>query len=439
MIKVEMETVDPVRRRLAVEVPAEEVREEIERAYGNLGRHAQVRGFRPGRTPRPVLEQMFGDQVRAEVFGKLIQRSYEEALREQNLAAVSEPQIVTERAEPGAALKYSATVEVKPEVEATTYTGFQVERPLAPVSDADIEAYLARVQESLAQLQPITDRTQIVRGDVVTLDYEARREARVVGRGDNRLIEIGGGAFPESFDAHLEGAECGSTREFRVTYPADYSNAELAGQSIDFRVSVKALNSKHVPALDDDFAKDHGECDTLTELRARVRTQLEAQAAKRADDAVRTNLIDQLVNAHDVTVPDAMAHRRAHALAEDVLQSVRDPRLRPKDTEAQLDRLAHSLEPEARKQVKASLLLESIAQREHVEVSEAELDTYIEQYASAAGEAGERVRALYQSADARAALRARLLQQRALDLVAARATITTVERESSVADPEQNG
>jgi trigger factor len=439
MIKVEVETVDPVRRRLAVEVPAEEVRQEIERAYGELAHRAQVRGFRPGRTPRPVLEQLFGDQVRADVFGKLIQRSYEEALREQGLAVVSEPHIVTERAEPGAPLKYSATVEVKPEVAATRYSGFAVERPLAPVSDADVEAALARLRESFAQLQPIADRAQVARGDVVTLDYEARRDGRLAGRGENRLIEIGGGTFPPSFDAQLEGAECGTTREFRVTYPADYSNAELAGQALDFRVTVKTLASKHVPELDDDFAKDHGECDTLAELRARIRTQLEAQAAQRADDVVRAKLIDQLIDAHDFAVPDAMTHRRAHALAEDVLQSVRDPRLRRKDAAAQVDRLAHELEPEARKQVKAALLLESIAQREHLEVRDSDLDAHIEQYASAAGTAGDRVRALYQSADARAALRARLLQQRALDLVTSRATVTTVSRASSVADPAQNG
>jgi trigger factor len=439
MMKVEVETVDPVRRRLAVEVPAEEVRDELERAFVELGRHAQVRGFRPGRTPRPVLEQLFGDRVRAEVFGKLIQQSYEEALRDRGLAVVSEPQIVTEKAEPGAALRYSATVEVRPEVHVQNFAGLQVDRPLAPVLDGDVDAFLERLRESLAQLQPITDRTRIQRGDVVTVDYEARRDDRVVGRGDNRLLEIGRGAFTESFDAELEGAEVGSTREFTVTYPAEHSNAELAGQQIHFRVTVKALASKEMPPLDDDFAKDHGECETLAELRERVRQRLEAEAVQRADEAVRAGLIDKLVRDNEIMVPEAMVHRRAHALAEDFLHSMRNPRLPQRDERGVVERLSAELEPRAREQVKAALLLEAVARQEHIEIGEAEVQTEIEQMVAQAGNAGERVRALYQEESARAALRARMLQQRALDVVASRATITTVEPTSSVADAEQKG
>jgi len=439
MMKVEVETVDPVRRRLAVEVPAEEVRNEMERAFVELGRHARVRGFRPGRTPRPVLEQLFGDRVRAEVFGKLIQQSYEEALRERGLAVVSDPQIVTEKAEPGAALRYSATVEVRPEVHVQNFTGLQVDRPLAPVLDADVDAFLERLRESLAQLQPITDRTRVQRGDVVTMDYEARRDDRVVGRGDDRLLEVGRAAFTESFDAELEDAEVGSTREFTVTYPAEHSNAVLAGQQIHFRVTVKALARKEVPPLDDDFAKDHGECETLAALRERVRQRLEAEAVQRADEAVRAGLIDKLVRDNEIMVPEAMVHRRAHALAEDFLHSMRNPRLPQRDERGVLERLSTELEPRAREQVKAALLLEAVARQEHIEIGESEVQTEIEQMAAQAGNAGERVRALYQEESARAALRTRLLQQRALDLVASRATVTTIEPTSSVADAEQKG
>src|ERR1700687_1087134 len=153
-LKVDVETVDPVRRRLAVEVPAEEVSIELEKAYADLGRAAKVPGFRPGRVPRGVLERMFGDRVRAEVFGKLIQQSYSEAVEGQQLPVVGQPEIVTEQAQPGAALRYSATVEVKPEVVVDNYTGLEVERPLAPITDADVDASLERLRQSLAQLHP---------------------------------------------------------------------------------------------------------------------------------------------------------------------------------------------------------------------------------------------------------------------------------------------
>jgi len=319
------------------------------------------------------------------------------------------------------------------------FAGLQVDRPLAPVLDGDVDAFLERLRESLAQLQPITDRTRAERGDVVTIDYEARRDDRVVGRGDNRLLELGRGAFTESFDTQLEGAEVGSTREFTVAYPTEHSNAELAGQQVHFRVTVKALASKEMPPLDDDFAKDHGECETLTELRERVRQRLEAEAVQRADEAVRAGLIDKLVRDNEIMVPEAMVHRRAHALAEDFLHSMRNPRLPQRDERGVLERLSTELEPRAREQVKAALLLEAVARQEHIEIGETEVQTEIEQMVAQAGNAGERVRALYQEESARAALRARMLQQRALDVVASRATITTVEPTSSVADAEQKG
>jgi trigger factor len=387
-----------------------------------------------------VLEQLFADQVRADVFGRLIQESYAEALRDRGLAAVSQPQIVTERAEPGAALRYSATVEVRPEVQAQNYQGLKVERPVAPVTDPDVDAYLGRLQDSLAQLQPVSDRSQVHRGDMLTMDYEARLGARLIGRAENRLIEIGRGAFGPDFDGQMEGAQVGETREINVAYPADHSNAELAGQTVHFRVTLKSVAVKELPPLDDDFAKDHGECDSLAELRARLRRQLAAQADHRADEAMRAALVEQLVQAHDLIVPDAMVQRRAHALAEEVLRSMRDPRVPPKgDDAALLERLGHDLEPQARRQVQAALLLEAIARQEHLEVSDPDLEAHIGELATQAGSAGERVRALYRDADARAALQARLLQQRALDWVVSRAAITTVESSRSVADADQNG
>jgi len=178
--KVDVETLDPLRRRLAVEVPAEEVSAEIEKTYAKLARAAKVPGFRPGHVPRSVLERLFGDRVRAEVFGKLIQDSYSEAIETRHIEALGQPEIVTEQAQPGAALRYSATIEVKPEVVVDDYQGIEVERPLATVTDADVSAFIDRLRESLAQLRPITERSRVESGDVVTLDYEARVDGRLM-------------------------------------------------------------------------------------------------------------------------------------------------------------------------------------------------------------------------------------------------------------------
>jgi trigger factor len=438
-MKVEIETVDSVRRRLAVEVPAETVRGEIERTFDSLQRTAKVRGFRPGRVPRPVLDRLFGDQVRAEVFSKLIQESFADALRGQQLEPVGEPEVVTEQAEANAPLRYSVTIEVKPDVIATGYRGLEVDRPVRDVTEADVDAFLNNLRESLAQLRPIVDRSTAQGGDMATIDYEARIGDRVAGRGDGRVVEVEATASPTSLGAHLKDATVGLPIDFAIAYPAEYGNAELAGQTVAFHVVVKALATKELPPLDDEFAKDHGECDTLDALRQRVREQLQAVAARDADGALRASLVEQLVSAHPLAVPHSMVERRTGLLVEEFLDSL-GPRRPPASREADLRaRLHDELHPRAEQQVKASLLLEAIARQEQLMVSDDELDVQIDRFLERAGTARERMRALYQEPAARARLRAQLLQERALDRVVEHARVKTVPLTSSVADTVGNG
>jgi trigger factor len=438
IFKVEVETVDSLRRRLAVEVPAETVSAEMHKAFTELGRAAKVPGFRPGRVPRPVLERMFGDRIRAEVFGRLIQASYTEALEEQQIAAVGQPEIVTEQTEAGAALRYHVTVEVKPNVTVEGYTGLSVERALSPVTDEDVTAALGRLQQSLAQVRPVTDRSHIERRDVVSLDYQVHIDARLMSRGENRDVELGANRFPPGFDDRLVGAPVGGKLDFDITYPTGHPAPELAGKSVHFHVDVRSISVKEVPPLDDEFAKDHGECSTLEELRQRVRRQLEADAAQRADEAVRRNVVVELAKRHDVPVPQAMVQRRTEALVEEVLHGWQRQRGRLKDDSQARAHLRQELEPRAHEQVKTVLLLEAVARQEAISVSDEEVDARVSALAQAAGAAAERVRALYQQPEARGQLRAQMLQSRAVDLLVSRAEIRDVSR-LNVADAAETG
>lgn len=438
MTKVALESVDAVRRRLAVEIPATEVAAQIERAYAQLRQRARVPGFRQGRAPRAVLEKMFGDQVRADVFGRLVQESYLDAVREQNLQPVSTPEIITESAEPGAPLRYSATIEVRPSVTATGYTGLAIERPVHTITDSDVDHFLAGLRERNATLVSISDRHEAQAGDIATIDYEARVGDAVVGKGDQRLVEVGGRP-EEGPGAHLAGALLGVPVQFEITYPAEHQNPDLAGKTVHFTATVTALARRDVPALDDAFAKAHGDVDTVDALRELVKQQLDVAAQRDAVGAVRSALVTKLVQAHEFDVPQSMIDRRAELLADEVLEGL-GPRRPPASRAAEFRaRLLHDLQEQARNQVKATLLLESIAAQEHLAVDDATIDTHIDRLAETAGKARERVRALYQDPAARAGLRSRLLQDRALDLLVDRANITDVERPSGVAGVPGNG
>lgn len=434
MMKVDVATVDAVRRRLAVEVPAGEVTAEIERAYADLRRTARVKGFRPGKAPRPVLEQLFGDQVRTEVFTKLIQSSYREALETQRVEPVGHPEIVTERAEPGEALRYSATVEVKPEIVVSGYAGLEVERPVRRISDEDVAQFLERVREAQTQLRPVADRADARSGDVALVDYEARIGQRTVGRADGRLVEVGVGSGPDAIGPRLVGAVVGQGVVFDIDYPDDHANRELAGQRVAVSVQIKSLALKEVPTLDDDFAKDHGECATLTELRERVRQRLEAEASYEGESAVRGAVVQQLLQAHPVEVPRAMVERRTASLVEEFMARLGPQRPPASRLEELRRKLETDLEPRAREQVQAGLILEAIARQERLEVADDALDAQVERIAEQAGGAGDRVRAVYQEAGMRDGLRGQMLQDRALDHVVAQARIRSVEVASGVAE-----
>jgi trigger factor len=327
-------------------------------------------------------------------------------------------------------------VEVRPEVIAAGYGGLDIEKPMRSVTEADVDRFLEELRQSFAQLRPVPDRTRAAAGDLATIDYEARVGGRVAGKGEKRLVAVADGE--EEFSKRLEGAEVGSTIEFEIDYPAEHSNHDLAGKRVSFRVVVRSLSTKEVPALDDEFAKDHGEVDTLEQLRERVRQRLEAEAAHDAERAARNAAVAELVRLHEIEVPQAMASRRAETLAEQFLDSLgsrRPAASREGDVRRQL---AADLMPRAIEQVKAELILAAIASQENLQIDDTIVDEQIDRLAARAGAAGERVRALYQDPSARASLRASLLEERALDLVMERAQVRPVEI-SGIAEAEGNG
>src|SRR5437870_1433631 len=267
--RVTLEDLTPVRKRLQVEISATDVQAELERAFTVFGRQARLRGFRPGRVPRPVLERTFGEQVRREVLGRLVEESFRQAIETHRLEPVGTPDIDADPLTPGQSLRYSATVDVRPVIEVGNLGGLEVPRPSTTVTDEAVEAALGRLRDSAAQLRPITHRTAVEAGDVVSVDLTSRLEGAESVHREGVLVEAGGGSFPLALERQLVGQHRGAQLTLRVPYPREYSNAGLAGKTAEVDVVIRELRAKEVPSLDDDFARDHGRCQSLAELRPR--------------------------------------------------------------------------------------------------------------------------------------------------------------------------
>lgn len=437
-LKVDIESVDAVRRRLAVEVPASEVDMQLDAEYARLARDAQVPGFRPGHVPRHVLRQLFGHRIQAEVFERLIHDSLIEAIEKQGLEAIGRPELVTEQANPGAPLRYSAIIEVMPHLVVSGYADLEVERPIVVPREGDVDAVLQQLRESMAQLQPITDRVAVQRGDVVRISYEARVGERVVDRAEQRDVEVGAAHLPPDIERQIEGAAVGS----ELLVPTTHESRDAAGGTVSrplvYRVRIEGLFSKVLPPLDDELAKDHGQCATLSELRELVRQRLERQALERADAAVRRQILEKLIEISDPAVPRALVERRIAERIEELRREAERSGRWPRNDMPLRERLAREIEPRAAFEVKVELLLEAIARQEAIAVSEPEIEQYIEAMVRSAGQGAEGMRASLTTAEARRRVRAQIVRVKAMDLVVQRARIRDV-RYSSVADAGESG
>ena len=408
--RVTVEELTPVRRRLDVEIPAVEVQAELDRAFSLLSTRARLPGFRPGRAPRAILDKMFGAELRREVLGRLVGDTFRSAVETHHLDVVGDPDIDAGTLTPGEALRYSATIDVRPVITLADVGKLEVRRPSADVSDEEVGRVVDNLRESVAQLRPIEDRTTVDAGDIVTVDVASRREGQEPVRREGVLLEAGGGTFPLALERQLVGQHRGAHLSLRVPYPAEHPNRDLAGKTVEFDVEIRDLRAKELPPLDDDFARDHGRCESLEDLRARIRADLERQAATRADEVVREGVIDQVLARHEFEVPPSMVERRTNAII-----STLDVRLPPgADQEKALVEVTAQVRPRADRQVRSEMILDEMARRDGIDVTESEVSAEIEALAASQKDAAARVRSLYGQPEARAALRAQMRRERVL-------------------------
>ncbi len=422
---VTVEDLSPVKKKIGVALPEEAVSAEIDQAYRGLQQRARIKGFRPGHVPRAILERYYGDQVRSEVISKLIQDSYARALEEHHLHAVARPEIVADEVKPGAGLSYSATIEIKPTFEVTGYEGIEVERTVAPVEEAAIDEQIERFRQSLAQFARREDRDVVEEGDLVEIAYTGVVDGRALpgASAESRVVEVGAQTFPPPFDERLVGLKQGASTHVDVTYPAQHHSREIAGKRVTFRVTVKAIGRKEIPALDDELAKDHGECGSLAELRDKIRQALETSAGREADEAMRANLIKTLLERNPIHVPEGLVERRFEAMLHDLGIPHETPINLDPERATQLEHLRSELRQRAHDSVHSSLVLERVASQQRLEVGDEEISERIGTILRGAARERDRLAEIYRTPEARGDVRERLAQEKALDWLVAQAKV----------------
>lgn len=426
---------------LEVEVPAEEVRRGLQEAYRRLARRVQVPGFRPGRVPPEVLRARLGAQsVYDEALDILLPRAYREAVEQNGLEPVEEPRVDIVQMEEDKPLIFKAEVTVKPEVALGAYRGVQVERVVRRVTDADVDRVLQRLQERYAVLEP-TD-APVQRGLYAEISYDALLEGRPFRGGAvrGRTIEVGSEQVLPGFDSAIEGMRAGEQRQFELTVPEDYPDRNLAGKKVAFTVTVQAVKSKRLPAIDDELARDVGSYQNLEELRAAIRRQLEASAESRSRAELRRQVVEKVTQQATVQVPEPMLRRRTDRLIRDLAERLASQGLTIERylelTGRSAAELVESVEPEARRQLTEEMVLDAVARQEGLEPDPDEVERRVEEMMAAyrrGGEAGpvsdrrrreEQARLEALREDLRESVRVGLRRERAVEWLVEHADVT---------------
>jgi trigger factor len=425
-MKIDVDIVSPTERKIRVELPGDAVDKEFVRVYETLGQRAKIKGFRPGKVPRSVLEGFYGEEVKGQVLSRLVEQSLGEVFKDRGLKVISEPEVEADALEEGRAFAFSATVEVKPEVEVKNYLGLELKKAKLSVDEEQVEHALRRLQDAHAQLVPVEDRDTVERGDIVTLDFSGSIDGKPIaaGKSENYSLEVGRGSVLPEFEEALIGLKKNGEHIISVPYPAEYFNAELAGKVALFSVTVREIKKKVLPSLDDEFAKDRGDSGTLEELKQKIRVQLKAELGEFQKEELKQQLVDRLVEAHSFDVPHSMIERQVRYLME---RHQRAQHSTAVPDASSLEQLRNELQPHAERQVKVTLLLEKIADIEKIEVLDTELQKRIEDAARAAADHAPAIRKYYGLSDARESLRSQMMMDRTIDLLLARAETKEVE------------
>jgi trigger factor len=424
-MKVAVEEMDACRRRLVVEAPVDVVQHEWERAYGRVQKQARLPGFRKGHVPRSLVKVHFADEVRREVAQHLIPDVYRRALSEANLHPVNDPDLQDVRLEENAPLTFTAVVEVKPAIPLGEVRGVSVQHVSRPVSAAEVDETLERMREQQAEFRTVERAAGP--GDLVIVDYELDIEGREPVARSGHAFVVGDGTVLPEVDQAVAGMQAGEMRETGFRFPEDHPAEAVRGKRGTARIKLLEVKEKVLPELNDDLARSLGEFDTLAALRAEVVRQLEARRAAEERHALEEKVVDALLERHPFAVPESMVLRQIAHQVEHARERLRRRGVDPDGVAWDYERLLVELRPGAERAVRRALLLEAVADREGLEVTEAEVASEIERLAQASHRPAEAVRRMMEKSGDLDAVRHALRERKALDFLVQHARIERSE------------
>ncbi|HET9692772.1 MAG TPA: trigger factor [Steroidobacteraceae bacterium] len=417
-MQVSVQSTGSLERRMEVSVPKEQIEQAIDERLKKVSRTARLKGFRPGKAPIKVIRQQFGAQVRQEVLSDLMQSSFAQAVTEQKLMPAAGPRIEPISSGPGEDLKYRAIFEVYPEVALKAIDGLAVTRPVADVTEADIEAMVQNLREQRPQFEPVERESRV--GDRVTMDFEGKIDDKGFegSQGTDVAVILGAGRMLKDFETGITGAKAGEERHVAVRYPDEYHNKDLAGRTADFAIQVKKVEEKQLPPLDDAFCREYGVTEggieqLLTEVADNMRRELSDNVRAR----LKQQVFDRLLEANPIDVPKALVDQQVRDMQIDTAR-----RIGAKDA-SQVPPAETFVEP-ARRRVALGLLVGELVKAKGMQLDRARVEARLGELAATYPDPDAILRAYRQNPDAMRQVESMVLEDQVVDYLLERAKVT---------------
>ena len=421
-MSLQVEKLEKNMAKLTIEVPAEKVEAALQNAYLKNRKQISVPGFRKGKVPRQMIEKMYGPSIfYDDAVNAMIQEAYPEATKECDLEIVSRPDVEVVQIEKGKPFIFTAEVAVKPEVTLGQYKGIEVEKADTTATDEEVAAEIDKEREANSRTITVEDRA-VQDGDMTVIDFEGfvDGEAFEGGKGTDYPLTIGSGAFIPGFEEKLVGAEIGKEVEVDVTFPEEYHAKELAGKPAVFKCTVKEIRVKELPELDDDFAQDVSDFDTLEEYKADVRKKVEEKKAADAKAKKEDAVIEKIIEGATMEIPDAMVETQAERMVDEFAQRLQMQGLSMEQymqfTGGNVQAMVEQSKPQALKRIQSRLVLDAVVAAENLTATDEEVDAELAKMAEQYNMEVEKLKEMFTEEDLKS-IRDDLAVQKAVELV----------------------
>jgi trigger factor len=398
-MQITVESLSSVKKKINFEIPSERVSAEIDKAYEKIRKNAALKGFRKGKVPQSVIEKHYSDVMADDVLRALFNEAYYKALVDNKVTPASHPELESDEIVRGDSLKFTATVDVIPEINSVDYKGLKATRELFVADPAKVDQRIQQIRENMAEYSPAEEGGTALTGDMVTIDFTGSIDGVPFDGGDaeDAQLQLGSGQFIPGFEDQVIGMAVGEQKDIKVTFPADYHSADLAAKEATFAINMKEIKNKKLPELDDDFASELGDFESMEQVRAKIAETIEKQEMDRIEGDMREQLMFSLVEKNPLEVPESMVDRQVELMLENTKKRLTSQGMNLAMMGMDEDRYKSEFRGVAEQKVKSSLLVSVLARNEGLKVEASDIDAQLKKIAEENGQDFDKLREFYKN------------------------------------------